>query len=284
MSNADQIEYWNSAVGDTWARMQARLDLAFTPVTAALLSFAAPQDGENILDIGCGTGETTLALAGAAGDDAVVIGLDISEPLLARARERAAELLSSAEFLSADAATFDAEAAFADAGFELVISRFGVMFFADPVAAFANLHRLAAPGGRLCFACWQPAAVNLWASMPMRALVDILPPVPPADPLAPGPFAFADPNRVNAILAAAGWREIAFHAVPFTMVIGEGDDPIAAAVHFNLRIGGAARLVRDAGPAVEPAARGALAAALAPFVADGTVGLPGAVWLVTAQA
>jgi ubiquinone/menaquinone biosynthesis C-methylase UbiE len=279
MSNADQVEYWNSSVGDTWARMQARLDLAFTPVTAALLSLAAPRPGEDVLDIGCGTGETTLALAAAVGDEGSALGLDISEPLLARARERAEELLSDADFRSADAASFDEED-----GFDLIVSRFGVMFFDDPVAAFANLHHRAAPAGRLCFACWQPAASNLWASLPMAALADILPPVPPADPFAPGPFAFADPNRVNAILAGAGWREIAFHAFPFTMVIGEGDDPVASAVHFNLRIGGAARLVRDAGPAVEPAAKAALAAALSPYVVDGAVGLPGAVWLVTARA
>lgn len=279
MSNAEQVEYWNSKVGDTWARMQAQLDLAFTPVTSALLSLAAPQPGENALDIGCGTGETTLALAAAVGDDGSALGLDISDQLLARARERAEELLSEADFRNADAATFADED-----DFDLIVSRFGVMFFDDPAAAFANLHQRAAAGGRLCFACWQPAADNLWASLPMQALADILPPVPATDPHAPGPFAFADPERVHGILAAAGWQDIAFHAVPFTMVIGEGDDPVASAVHFNLRIGGAARLVRDAGPEVEPAAKAALAKALAPYAADGIVGLPGAVWLVSARA
>jgi ubiquinone/menaquinone biosynthesis C-methylase UbiE len=278
MSNADQIEYWNSKVGDTWARMQARLDRAFTPVTAALLSVAAPQPGESVLDVGCGTGETTLAVAGVVGDDGYVLGVDIADALLARARERAEELLCEVDFRNADAASVDAEA-----GFDLILSRFGVMFFADPVAAFANLHRLAAPGGRLVFACWQAASDNAWASLPMQALAPILPPAPPADPDAPGPFAFADPERVHGILAAAGWQDIAFDALSFVMVIGDGDDPVASAVHFNLRIGGAARLVRDAGPAVEPAARAALAAALAPFHHDGVVGLPGAIWLVSAH-
>jgi ubiquinone/menaquinone biosynthesis C-methylase UbiE len=279
MSNADQVEYWNSAVGDTWARMQARLDLAFTPVTAALLSLAAPQPGEDALDIGCGTGETTLALAAAVGDDGSALGLDISEPLLARARERAAELLSDADFRCADAAAYDEED-----GFDLIVSRFGVMFFDDPVAAFANLHRRAAPGGRLCFACWQPPADNLWATLPMQVVADLLPPQPPADTLAPGPFAFADPQRVEAVLAAAGWHDIAFHAEPFQMVIGEGDDPVAAAVHFNLRIGPAARAIRDAGPDAEAVAKARLATALAAYAADGVVALPGAVWLVAASA
>jgi SAM-dependent methyltransferase len=186
MANVDQVEYWNSAVGDTWARMQARLDAAFTPATAALLSMAAPRLGEDVLDIGCGTGETTLALAAAVGDEGSATGLDISEALLARARERAEAGLSEALFINADAATFADEA-----GFDLIVSRFGVMFFDDPSAAFANLHKLTAPGGRLCFACWQPAVLNLWATLPMQVLADVLPPQTPADPHAPGPFAFA---------------------------------------------------------------------------------------------
>ena len=279
MSNADQIEYWNGAAGQTWARMQERMDQALAPVTAALLSLAAPEPGEDVLDIGCGSGETTLALAGAVGDEGSALGLDISEPLLERARARAEELLSEADFLAADASTFDAES-----GFDLIVSRFGVMFFNDPVAAFTNLHARAAPGGRLCFACWQPAADNLWATLPMQVLADLLPPQPPADPLAPGPFAFADPERVQGILTAAGWHDVAFHAVPFTMVIGEGDDPVASAVHFNTRIGPAARLIREAGPDIEASAKAALATALAAHVTDGVVGLPGAVWLVSAKA
>lgn len=279
MSNAEQIEYWNSKVGDTWARMQARLDTAFTPVTAALLSIAAPQPGEDVLDVGCGTGETTLALAGAVGDDGAVMGVDISEALLIRARERADELVCDVEFHNADAATFDT-----DPGFDLVVSRFGVMFFDDPVAAFANLHRLMAPGGRLVFACWQPPGENLWATLPMQALASLLPEQPSADPHAPGPFAFADPARVETILAAAGWQNIAFDDLPFAMVVGEGDDPVASAVQFNLRIGPAARLVRDAGPDVAAAAPAVLSAALAPYRTDDAVALPGAVWLVSAKA
>lgn len=281
MSNAEQAEYWNSKVGETWARMQEKLDRSFTPLTAALLSLAAPKPGEHALDIGCGTGETTLALAGAVGDEGTVLGLDLSEQMLARARERAEELLSEAEFRAADVATFHEED-----GFDLIISRFGVMFFADPVAAFANVHRLAAPGGRLVFACWQQPQDNLWATLPMQALKDVLPPQPPADPLAPGPFAFADPERVHDILDAAGWQDIAFHAFEFAMVVGqgEGEDALAEAVKFNLRIGPAARLVRDAGPEAETAAPGLLKAALAPYLKDGQLGLPGSVWLVSAKA
>jgi ubiquinone/menaquinone biosynthesis C-methylase UbiE len=278
MSNAEQVEYWNSKVGDTWARMQDRLDAAFTPITAALLTLAAPQPGEDVLDVGCGSGETTLALAAAVGDDGSALGLDISEQLLARARARGEELLSNAEFRNADAANF------AESGFDLIVSRFGVMFFADPVAAFANLHALAAPGGRLVFACWQAADKNLWATLPTEVLATLLPATPPGDPLAPGPFAFADPGHVDAILAGAGWQDIALHALPIAMVIGAGDDPVAAAVYFNLRIGPAARAIREAGPDVQARARTILAQALGDYHADGVVALPGAVWLVSARA
>lgn len=279
MPIVDQVEYWNSAVGDTWARMQERLDAAFTPVTAALLSLAAPKPGEDVLDIGCGSGETTLALAAAVGEDGSATGLDISEALLARARARAEAGLSDAVFLNADAASFADEA-----GFDLVTSRFGVMFFDDPVAAFANIHALMVPGGRLCFACWQPPALNLWATLPMQVLAGLLPPQPAADPHAPGPFAFSDPERVHGILSDAGWRDIVFHDVAFKMVIGDGDDPVASAVHFTLRIGPAARLVRDAGPDIEVQAKAALAEAMVPYLEAGNVGLPGAIWLVTARA
>ena len=279
MSNAEQIEYWNSKVGDTWARMQDRLDRAFTPVTAALLSVAAPQPGEFGLDVGCGSGETTLALASAVGDEGGALGVDISEQLLARARSRAEDLLSNAEFRDVDAAVFND-----DGDFDLIISRFGVMFFDDPIAAFTNLHRLAAPSGRIVFACWQPAAENLWATLPMQALAALIPEMPVGDLLAPGPFAFADPARVDAILAAAGWHDIVFDDLPFAMVIGDGDDPLAAAVHFNLRIGPAARAIRDAGVAAETAAPALLAAALVPFLGDDGVALPGAIWLVSARA
>ena len=283
MPNDEQVEYWNSRVGGTWARMQDRLDRAFTPVTAALLTVAAPQPGEFALDVGCGSGETTLALADAVGDAGGALGVDISDQLLSRARARADELPNIAEFRRADAATFGDDGD-DDRDFDLIVSRFGVMFFDDPVAAFANLHRLASPAGRITFACWQPPADNLWATLPMQALAALLPELPQTDALAPGPFAFADPERVHAIMTMAGWHDISFDDLPFAMVIGDGDDPVAAAVHFSLRIGPAARAIRDAGPAAEAAAPALLAAALAPFADGDTVALPGAVWIVSARA
>jgi SAM-dependent methyltransferase len=277
MSNAEQVEYWNGKVGDIWVEMQERMDAALTPVTAALLAAAQPQAGELVLDIGCGAGETTLAIDAVVGEGGHAIGLDISEPLLAHARSRAAALLSEAEFISADASLWAEET-----GFDLIVSRFGVMFFADPRAAFTHLHGLAAPGGRLVFACWQPAARNLWATLPLKTLAHLLPEMPASDPLAPGPFAFADAARVATILETAGWQDVACHSLPFAMRVGGGDDPIGDATGFNLKIGPAARIVRDAG--IGDAARPLLAKALEPYLADGGVQLPGAVWLVTARA
>ena len=277
MSNADQIDYWNGKVGETWVLMQERMDAALTPVTAALLAAADPQPGETVLDIGCGAGETTLAVDAVVGEGGHAIGLDISEPLLARARERADALQSEAEFIAADASAWAEEQ-----GFDLILSRFGVMFFADPQAAFSHLHGLAAPGGRLVFACWQPPQRNLWATLPLKALAHMLPEQPPADPLAPGPFAFDDAARVATILETAGWRDVTCHSLPFAMQVGSGDDPVADAVGFNLKMGPAARIVRDAD--IGDAARPVLAQALVPYLADGVVALPGAAWLVTARA
>ena len=277
MGNIEQREYWNGKVGETWVQMQERMDAALTPVTAALLAAAQPQAGENVLDIGCGAGETTLAVDAVVGDDGHAIGLDLSEPLLARARERAELLLSGAEFYAADASEWSAET-----GFDLILSRFGVMFFDDPQAAFTHIHGLAAPGGRLVFACWQPARRNQWATLPLTALAHLLPEQAAADPHAPGPFAFADAARLATILETAGWRDVTCHSLPFQMIVGGGDDPIADAVTFNLKIGPAARAVRDAG--IGNAARPILTEALKPFLKDGRVELPGAVWLVTARA
>jgi SAM-dependent methyltransferase len=278
MDNQAQIDYWNGKVGDTWVRMQERMDKALTPVTAALLAAAAPAAGEQVLDVGCGAGETTLAAAVAVGDDGIAVGLDVSQPLLAHARTRADALGLDVDFIEADASQWADEAG----SFDLIMSRFGVMFFADPGAAFTHLHTLAAPGARLVFACWQPAARNQWATLPLTVLAPLLPPLPADDPHAPGPFAFADAARLATLLEGAGWHDVALNSLPFTMLVGEGDDPLASAVNFNLRIGPAARAVRDAG--IEEQAKPLLAAALAAHCHDGEVRLPGAVWLVTARA
>jgi len=276
--NEAMREYWNADAGQTWARMQARMDLSLTPVTVALFNLAHPQSGERVLDIGCGTGETTLALAVVVGEEGDALGLDISQPMLAVAEERAEALDSSAAFEEADAASLPGAG-----DRDLILSRFGVMFFDDPAVAFANIRTHAAPGGRLCFACWRSPAENGWASLAMGAVAPLLPPAPPADPLAPGPFAFADPVRLEALLKAGGWSDIELQPFDFAMVVGEGEDPVADAVDFSLHIGPASRAVREGGPEVAAAAREALRALYVQYLADGQVSLPAAIWLVSAR-
>lgn len=274
--NDDQRVYWNGQAGESWALMQSRLTAIFAPVTAAIVAAAAPRAADRVLDIGCGSGDTTLAFAARV---AAAQGIDISEPLLALARQRAANTGTAATFIAADAATQAA-----DVPFDLLVSRFGVMFFDDPAAAFANLRRHAKPGGRLVFAGWQPPRANPWATVPMRALEHLLPPPEPADPHAPGPFALADAARAVALLTEAGWHDARAAPFDFTMTIGDGPDPQAQAVDFMMTIGPAARAVREAGPHLEAEARAALAAALAPYRHAAGVGLPAAVWLLTAAA
>ena len=197
--NEAQIEYWNGAVGEHWAAFQPVLDKALAAISDAALAFAAAKPGERVLDIGCGTGTTTYALAKAVGPGGSVTGVDISRPMLAAARARG----TGVNFREGDASV-----QLFHPTHDLVFSRFGVMFFDDPVAAFANIRKAVAPHGRLAFVCWRSVQENLWASVPIAAALPLLPPQEPADPLAPGPFAFADSERLKDILSKAGYRNV----------------------------------------------------------------------------
>jgi SAM-dependent methyltransferase len=202
-ANADQIAYWNGAPGEKWVKNQQVMDASLADATAGLLPLAAIKPGERVLDIGCGSGEISLLAADAVGDAGQMTGVDVSRPLLALARKRA-QGRGNLRFVEADAATHP----FAPEH-DLLISRFGVMFFDDPMGAFANLRRAAKPGGRLAFICWRPMAENEYAAMPFEIAKPLMPPLPLADPYAPGPFALADGDRLRAILAGAGFSDIA---------------------------------------------------------------------------
>lgn len=198
-ANADQAQYWNSAPGQKWAAHQAQLDMLLAGVRDTLIRRSAAASGTRVLDVGCGTGDTTLAFADQVGERGEVIGVDISDPLLAMARRRA-DGRAGVGFILADAQTHT----FDPGRFDLVASRFGVMFFADPVAAFANLARALRPGGRVILAAWDAVRENPWMSISKTAAVARLGPVAPDPPGAPGPFAFADAPRVLGILSDAG--------------------------------------------------------------------------------
>jgi SAM-dependent methyltransferase len=269
-ANADQIDYWNDKAGHTWVELQDRLDRQLEPLGAAAMAALDPKAGERVLDIGCGCGQTTLTLTGRAGG---VTGVDISQPMLAIAEGRLKG--TGAELLKADAQTY----AFAPQSFDAAFSRFGVMFFADPQAAFANIRKALKPGGRLAFVCWRPFPLNLWMTVPMAAAAPFLPPAAPPDPLAPGPFAFADAERVRDVLSQAGFTDIAL--APHDQEIGSGD--LETTLGLALRIGPLGAALREH-PEARDRAVAAIRAALKLHETPEGVLLPSATWIVAARA
>lgn len=275
--HADQVSYWNSSGGERWAASVAHTDIMLAPVAAAAIAHAAPGPQDRVLDIGCGCGATTLALA-ARVPAGHVTGLDISAPMLGVARARP-DARGNVAWVHGDAATHP----FAPGSFDLLFSRFGVMFFGDPVAAFAHLRGVVRRGGRLVFACWRPLPENHWMLVPLAAAQTHLPPLPQPEPNIPGPFAFADPARVVHVLTGAGWSPPQFTRIDCAIDIAAGGG-LDAAVEHATQIGAAARALADQPEPVRTAALAAIRDALAPHAtADGRVELPGAVWLVASE-
>ncbi len=264
---------WRSQVGRSWAQNFALTDRAFAGLTHRLIERARPHVDKAVLDVGCGAGELSLALA-RQHPAAQVLGLDISHDLIEAARARAAQL-GNVRFVEADAASWR-EPGFAP---ELIVSRHGVMFFADPVAAFANLRSLAAPSARLLFSCFRAPRENAWAA----GLAELLGLPPSSNPTAPGPFAFADPGHVEPILVAAGWRDIAFEAVDFAYVAGVGEDPVGDALNLFRRIGPAAPYLRSLEGEALRLAEERIADWLELHRSDNLVAMAAAAWLVTAR-
>ncbi|MFT3724595.1 MAG: methyltransferase domain-containing protein [Hyphomonadaceae bacterium] len=274
--NSQQIQDWNGAVGAHWVTEQETMDALIRPFGEAALRAAAPQPGERILDVGCGCGDTSLALAKAVGPAGGVLGLDVSAPMLGLARQRASGV-ANLSFMEADASR-----ASLPGPFDILYSRFGVMFFDDPPAAFAHLNKAMKSGGRLAFACWQGPRENPWASVAAIAARQAAAlPAPQSDPNAPGPFAFADRDRVKSILETAGFRNV--HAEPFEAPVRIGASARQAA-EMASRIGPVSRAFRDTTADQHPAMLAAIEAALAPHAAsDGSIALPGRIWVVTAR-
>ncbi len=276
-TNAEQRTYWNEQAGPVWVAMQERMDAQIRAHGERALAALSAQPGERILDVGCGCGDTALALARAVGAKGRVHGVDISAPMLARARERAAAAgFAHATFELADAQTHALPAS----SFDALFSRFGVMFFEAPAVAFANLARAIRPGGRLVFACWQPIAANPWVSVPLAAIASVVSLPAPPPPGAPGPFAFADPALVRGILEAAGFTGLAFRDEQVPMTFGAIDEAAA----FLTEMGPASRAVRDAGGGepLRAKAQSAIRAAIARHEHGGRVELPSAIWVVSA--
>jgi SAM-dependent methyltransferase len=280
-ANAEQRSYWNEQAGPVWVANQERLDQQIRPHGELALAALAPAPGEHVLDLGCGCGETALALAERVGAKGYVLGVDLSEPMLARARERgAAAGLGQLQLVAADAQT----APLGEARFDAAFSRFGVMFFAAPELAFTNVRKALRPGGRLAFVCWRPVAENAWVLVPMQAAAALLPSLPsPPPPDAPGPFSFGDAGRVRRILEAAGFDEIRIEPVDLAMTPGGGDPDQAAELFLDVGPLGAALRQMDAGPELRERVRDSVRRAFGPHLRRGRVELGSAVWLVQAR-
>ena len=275
--NTEQIAEWNGALGQRWAESQRETDAVVAAFGQAALQHAAAQPGERVIDIGCGCGDTALELARRVGEGGRVLGVDVSRPMLEVARARAvAAGLRQLDFDEADASS-----APLPAGTDLLYSRFGVMFFADPVAAFVHLRTALRPGGRMVFVCWRAPRDNPWAMAPLMAARRTLGITPPsADPLAPGPFAFADAERTRSILADAGFAGVELQRVDAPIRIGATPREAAEAA---VRLGPTARLVREVGTERLPAILQGIERELGSHAAsDGQVSLGGSTWLVSA--
>ena len=278
--NADQIAYWNDAAGTRWTAIQRRTDALFDGLTIAAIDSADPRPGESVLDVGCGCGATVLELARRVRPGGRVVGVDVSQPMLELASERVqAEGLPSVTLHLADAATYP----FREADFDLAFSRFGVMFFGDPVAAFTNIRRSLRAGGRLACLAWRPIAANPWFGVPLAAAMRHVPAPAPPDPEAPGPMSLADPQRVTRILSEAGFSGIDLQRRDVMMKLSEPNE-LDGATEFATQVGPASRALVGATPASQVAARAAIREALAAYDGDDGVILPGSVWFITARA
>ena len=276
--NADQIAYWNGPGGQRWADRQQAQDILLAPVADILINRAQAKAGERIVDVGCGSGAISIALAQTVGPSGHVLGIDISGPMLARARQIAPAGLP-VDFVRADATVYP----FDPASFDLLVSRFGVMFFADPGLSFGNLRRALKPSGRLAFACWREPRENPIFMVPLQAVYKHAPKLPQLGPEDPGPFAFASEARVTRILGEAGFKGIAMEPCNLSLdiAVGRGLD---AAVESALEIGPSARALAEQPPDVVAAAARSIREAFAPLVRGQAVPLGGSIWLVTANA
>jgi len=272
-------QFWNSAAARPWAEQHERQDRALAGLAQAALDLAAPQTGERVLDIGCGSGTTVLELAARVGPSGHVLGADIADASVARARERiAAAGLRHAELISADVSTH----AFAPDSVDLAFSRLGVMFFDDPTAAFANVRRAMKLKGRVALAVFRTAGENPWPSAPIAAVRHLLPPIPTPGPEEPGPFSWADPARVHRILEGAGFREVSLTAVDTPMQLA-GAGGAAEAAEFATLFGPLTRILPDLPPERHQAVRSALEGFFRGHAGPQGIVLPSAFWVVQAR-
>lgn len=279
-ANAAQAEYWNTAMADKWVAHQAAIDARFASLTEHLVGRTAAAPGERVIDVGCGTGALALALAGRVAPGGEVLGIDFSRPMLALAGQR----VRAAGYDNVALQLVDAQThAFEAGAFDLLASRFGVMFFSDPVAAFSNLLGALRPGGRLAFVCWTELGANPWFALPLEAGIRHLGEPEPAPPRAPGPFALAEADYVDEVLRTAGFADV---EIERTESVVEGAASAGEEAAFACQMGPLSRLIRERAPD-DPAVVERIASDVAEqfrlFETDAGVRLPATVFFVGAR-
>jgi SAM-dependent methyltransferase len=274
-TNREQIELWNGAAGSTWVEAQELLDGIFMPIEQRLVDVVSAGSPATVLDIGCGTGSTTLAIARRLGPHSRVIGIDISGPMIALAKARADREHLTARFIRADAQVHEFEPATVDA----LMSRFGVMFFDDPVRAFSNLRSAAKVGAQLVVVAWRGPDENPFMTTAERAAGPLLPSMPSRQPDAPGQFAFANRERVRAILDASRWTAIDLQPLDVECTFPERE-----LNRYVTRLGPVGMALQDADDATRARVVDAVRAAFDPYVSGSDVRFTAACWMVSARA
>ncbi|HVL82439.1 MAG TPA: class I SAM-dependent methyltransferase [Actinomycetota bacterium] len=275
-TNEEMIKAWNEELAEAWVRRREQLDAPAAPLGHEAMDALALEPGMTVLDVGCGTGGTTRELADRVSPGGSVTGVDVSRPMLKAARELAAGR-QDVRFVEGDAQTADLGRGVYDG----VFSRFGVMFFDDPVAAFGNIREATKPDGRLAFVCWRDALLNPCMSAPVMAAIPICgPPEMPADPHAPGPFSFADRDRVRDVLRSAGWSDVEVEPLDIEFRFQTSAEEL---LDLMMEIGPLGSMTAEADDETKARVREAALEVLRSFETSGTVATPSATWLVTAR-
>jgi ubiquinone/menaquinone biosynthesis C-methylase UbiE len=273
-SSDDQATLWNGPAGRAWVEMQELIDEVLKPFENLLVDAASSWPDARILDVGCGAGTTTLAIARRSSAQGRCVGVDISEPMLALARERGERENTRATFIHADAQSYP----FEPTSFDAIVSRFGVMFFDDAARAFANLRRAAVNGAELCFVAWRSAAENPFMTTAERAAAPHLPELPPRRSDQPGQFAFADQTHVRALLEASGWSEISIRPLDVECALPEKD-----LVSYLTRMGPVGRVLQETDEPTRTQIIETVRAAFERYVDGSEVRFTAACWMVQAR-
>ncbi|MEM7248078.1 MAG: class I SAM-dependent methyltransferase [Acidobacteriota bacterium] len=277
---SEMARFWREDGGPRWVQLQDELDRQLAGVGEATLDAAALQAGESVLDIGCGCGASTIGLADRLGPESRLVGLDVAGVSLARARER----LDAAGHAHVELVERDARDHGFASEFDLLFSRFGLMFFEEPAEGLAAVRQVLRPGGRLTTCCWRDRAANAWFDLSARAAEDLVELPPPAEPGAPGPFAFEDGERLQRLLDEAGWTEVVLERWDGELAMGGGGERLEATVDFTLKMGPLARALADADDGVEQVLRDRLTEAFEPHFRPGVGAVfPATSWIVHAR-